>query len=257
VLSALEAQDLVDWLDQNDYMYPVGAEAVFEDYILRGWYFLAVRIRPSNPGEVTKQSIAPIQISVETDEPVYPMMISSLSSEPETEILIHFISDHRYTTSNVFSEEVDHRIFYWDDQQDDYKGEYKQWMQEQVKDLNGEVYFVEFAGWLPELDCQTVNGYLDGEPLSCGEDVFVTRFRSYFSPDLFSDDIYFEADVHDNSFSVRVEIRTYGSLSHASLYFTNLFVLSITFVTPKRRFSHSTMALTRLFLVMVLCLLLF
>jgi hypothetical protein len=34
------------------------------------------------------------------------MKISSLSSEPETEIRIHLLSNHRYKTANVASEKV-------------------------------------------------------------------------------------------------------------------------------------------------------
>jgi hypothetical protein len=122
-------QDLVDWLDQNNYTYPEGAEAILEDYILRSWFFLAVRIKPANPGILIKQSLMPIQINFETGEPVFPLMISSLSSEPETEILIHFLSDHRYRTSNVSSEEV---YYTYSEEPSDYKSEYQQWMKAQI-----------------------------------------------------------------------------------------------------------------------------
>jgi hypothetical protein len=253
LLSALDTQGLVDWLDQNGYTYPAGAETVFGDYIRRGWFFLAVRIRPSHPGEITKQTIAPIQIGVAVDEPVYPMLISSLSSEPETEILIHFISDHRYRASNVTSEEVD---YYYVSDPDHYKAEYKQWMKEQVENGGGEVYLIEFAGWLAHSDCLTVNDYLFGEPIDCNDDIFVTRFRSYFSPDLFIDDLYFEAEDHDLPFRVRVEIWAW-SLQPPFLYAATLFVLSITFVAPKRLFSETARRSTRLGVLMLLCVLLF
>jgi hypothetical protein len=253
LLSALDAQDLIDWLAEHDYGYPAGAEAVFGDYILQGWYFLAVRIRPSNPGEITRQSIAPIQISVETDEPVYPMRISSLSSEPETEILIHIISDHRYQTANVSSQEVD---FYDANDPDNYKTEYKRWMKAQVEESGGELYFVEYAGWLADDDCLEINDYLTGEPVNCDHAVYVTRFRSYFSPDLFSDDVYFEAEAHDHPFRVRVEI--WAESRHPSfLYAGTLFFLCMTFVAPKRWCSETARQSTRLGLLMILCVLLF
>lgn len=254
VLATTGAQDLTDWLDQNDYAYPLGSNAVFEDYIQRGWYFLAVRIRPSNPGEVIKQSLAPIQISLETDEPVFPMKISSLSSEPETEILIHFLSDHRYKTSNVASEEVGYPSI---DDAEDYKGAYQLWLKEQVQDQNGELYLVEYADWLPHYDCVTVNGYLDDGPINCDDSIYVTRFRSFFSPELFSDDIYFEVDANDDPSIVIIEIWTYGSLTQSSLYLGSLFFLGLTFIAPKRKFSDSARNAVRLALLLVLCLLAF
>jgi hypothetical protein len=254
VLNTTEVQDLIDWLDQNDYAHPIGSDAVFENYIQRGWYFLAVRIRPSNPGEVIKQSLAPIQISFKTDEPVLPMMISSLSSEPETEILIHFLSNRRYKTSNVASEEVGYPYI---DDAENYKSAYKEWLKESIWDQNGELYFIEYAGWLPYYDCVTVNGYLGDEVINCEDSIFITRFRSYFSPELFSDDIYFEADANDDAYSVTVEIWTYGSLTQSSLYLGSLFFLGFTFIAPKRKLSDSARNAARLSLLLILCLLAF
>jgi hypothetical protein len=255
VLAAAEVQDLIDWLDQNEYSYPPEAETVLGDYILRGWYFLAVRIRPSDAGSVIKQSLAPIQISFETDQPVFPLRISSLSSEPETDILIHLLSDNRYKTSNVLSEEVEYYSHSTDDP-NDYKNIYKQWMIEQVEDQEGRLYFVEYAGWLPDIDCRSVNSSLEGEALNCDNDVFVTRFRSYFSPDLFTDDIYFVQDANDDDFSVTITLLN-RSLWHSSLLFANLFFLSMTFVTPKRTGSNKSRNRIRLSILMILCVLIF
>jgi hypothetical protein len=253
VLATTEAQDLVDWLNQNDYTYPTGAEAVFGDYIRRGWYFLAVRIRPSNPGLVTKQALAPIQISLETDEPVLPMKISSLSSDPETEILIHFISDGRYKTSNTACEEVP---YYYIDDPENYKHEYQNRLKEDVADRGGRVYFVEYAGWLDSDDCLTINDSLSGGPLICSNDMFVTRFRSFFSPDLFSDDIYFEQDADNDFFSVSIDIMAHP-FSHASLFLISLFMLTTSFVIPKNRFPNAIRNVTRCGSLALLCLLLF
>jgi hypothetical protein len=251
VLTAPGVQDLVDWLNQYNYNYPEGAETVLEDYILRSWYFLAVRVKPANPGIVIKQSLKPIQIGFETGEPVFPLMISSLSSEPETEILIHFLSDHRYRTSNVSSEEV---FYTSSEESDDYKSEYQQWMKEQVDDRNGRLYFVEYAGWLPSYDCMTINDFLGNESIDCSYDVFVTRFRSYFSPELFTDDIYFEQDNNDSSFSLTIEIWTYQLFARSSIYLVSLFFLSMTYVTPKGAIAYSKRQLIRLGILIFICL---
>ena len=254
VLETRDAQDLTDWLDQNEYAYPIGSKAVFDDYIQRGWYFLAVRIRPSKPGEVVKQSLTPIQISFETDEPILPMHISSISSEPETEILIHLLSTHRYKTSNIASEEVGYPSF---DDTENYKNAYKRWLKEEVHDQNGQLYFIEYAGWLPYYDCVTVDAYLDDEPIDCEDPIFITRFRSYFSPDQFSDDICFETDANDDAYSVRIDIWKYGSLTQSSLYLGSLLFLGLTFVAPKKRISDSARNAVRLSLALILCLLAF
>lgn len=42
VLETRDAQDLIDWLDQNEYVYPIGANAVFDDYIQRHDRYLEI-----------------------------------------------------------------------------------------------------------------------------------------------------------------------------------------------------------------------
>ncbi len=238
VLTASQTQDLFDWFDQNGYTYPPEAEDIFESYILRGWYFLAVRISPSNAGTEVDQTLEPLQISFEAIEPVFPLMISSLSSDPETEILIHFLSDHRFRTSNVISKEVDYSRYWTMGPTDDYKSDYQQWMKRQVENSNGELYFVEYASWLWYDDCLTLSSYLDGDPINCNEDVFVTRFRSYFSPDLFLDDIYFEQDANDNFLNVIIEIDIFKSQTSPFSLLASLFFLTAALMIRKRSSLH-------------------
>ena len=107
-------------------------------------------------------------------------------------------------------------------------------MKRQVEDLKGELYFVEYASWLVYDDCLTLSNYLKGDPINCDEIVFVTRFRSYFSPDLFMDDIYFEQNANDNFFKVIVEIDVYKSQRSSSRFLASLFFLTTAFVIRKR-----------------------
>lgn len=230
VLSVSQPQDLLDWFDRNDYAYPTGAEEIFSHYILMGWYFLAVKMSPSEAGAVVEKSLAPLQIAFEANEPVFPLMISSFSSRQETEILIHFLSDHRYRTKNVTSKEVDYQ--HTGDPYD-YKNNYHQWMKRQVEDSNGELYFVEYASWGSKDNCLAINNYLVSDPIDCDEDVFATRFRSYFSPDLFNDDIYFEQDRNDNFFKVIVNI--YKSQTSSFRFLASLFFLATAFLIRRKR----------------------
>jgi hypothetical protein len=203
VLSASEAQDLLDWLDQNGFAYPKAAESVLADYLARGWYFLAVRVRPSNLGAEVREALSPLQVTFETEEPVYPLLISSLSSEPETEVLIHFVSDHRVETSNVSSEEVDYQDT---GMTDDPVVNYRDWLSARVAARGGRLYFVEYAYRLSGSDCAILNSHLGGAPVDCSNGAFVTRFRSYFSPDSFTDDVYFGQADFDDPFFVIVTV---------------------------------------------------
>ncbi len=52
VLQAGSAQALKRWMDQNNFVYPDGMDAVTEDYVQQGWCFVAVKTRVGNKGAV-------------------------------------------------------------------------------------------------------------------------------------------------------------------------------------------------------------
>jgi hypothetical protein len=203
LLDAQQAQDLIDWLDTNGYAYPDNAESVFDSYLSNGWFFIVVRINPSSLGEQVSETLPPLQIGFNTDQPVFPLKISTLSTSQAVEVLIHFVSNHCYRTKNVLSEKVD-----YPDQvgESDYVADYQAWILDRVEQSRGELYLREYAGGLYSLDRDTLNGYL-GQDIIPGAKAYVTRFRTYFSPEWFTEDVYFEPAENDWFFKVAVLIK--------------------------------------------------
>lgn len=203
LLDAQQAQDLIDWLDTNGYAYPYNAENVFDSYLSNGWFFIIVRINPSSSGEQVNETLPPLQIGFDTDQPVFPLKISTLSTFQAVEVLIHFVSNHCYRTKNVLSEEV-----HYHDQvaESDYVGDYQSWILNRVEQSRGELYLLEYAGGIYSLDRDTLNGYL-GQNIIPASKAYVTRFRTYFSPEWFTEDVYFEPAENDWFFRVAVRIR--------------------------------------------------
>ena len=82
ILSAGDPAALVDWLNSNGYSFPEASEEIIEEYIRKGWYFVASRI---NIGEeasgLAKGTIEPLILSFESDRIVYPLRITSVSSD--------------------------------------------------------------------------------------------------------------------------------------------------------------------------------
>ena len=82
ILSAGDPAALVDWLNSNGYSFPEASEEIIEEYIRKGWYFVASRI---NIGEeasgLAKGTIEPLILSFESNRIVYPLRITSVSSD--------------------------------------------------------------------------------------------------------------------------------------------------------------------------------
>jgi hypothetical protein len=76
-LNASDPEALGAWLDANGYSLPPGAEPILADYVDQGWAFVAIRLAPGSSGR-----LKPLDVSFETDRPVYPMRLEQLASDP-------------------------------------------------------------------------------------------------------------------------------------------------------------------------------
>ena len=77
VLEADSAEALNGWLDENGFLQfgGQGAEMV-DDYISKGWHFVAARLRREGSGLCTPH---PLSIAFPSERPVYPMRLTALA----------------------------------------------------------------------------------------------------------------------------------------------------------------------------------
>jgi hypothetical protein len=76
-LAADDPKALDEWLDENGYTLPDGAEPILSDYVRQGWRFVAIRLASDSDGR-----LKPLRVSFATDIPVYPMRLSQLARDP-------------------------------------------------------------------------------------------------------------------------------------------------------------------------------
>jgi hypothetical protein len=89
-LRADDAGALDDWLDENGYTLPDGAEPILHDYVDEGWRYVAIQLAPTSAG-----TLKPLTVSFDTDDPVYPMRLSQLASDPVDVTLYTLASGRR------------------------------------------------------------------------------------------------------------------------------------------------------------------
>ena len=89
ILSTLRASALEDWLNEHGYGVPEGSDAVLDDYVLKRWYFVALKIQPKAAGgRRVLSDVEPIGIRFDTEKLVYPLTISRISSRERTALLL-------------------------------------------------------------------------------------------------------------------------------------------------------------------------
>ena len=104
VLKATNATNLVDWLNNNDFVVPLSAIPVLQDYCNQSdFYFVVNKINLTNmyttPEEIQNATddlqdgvATPLQITFQPEQPFYPMKMSSINSG-DTSVHVYFISN--------------------------------------------------------------------------------------------------------------------------------------------------------------------
>lgn len=86
ILTSTDKTALADWLKENGYQYPTSQAYILQEYINRGWYFVAAKINTQSLGRLVEGQLkqghaTPLQLTFKTDKPFYPLKISSAMSD--------------------------------------------------------------------------------------------------------------------------------------------------------------------------------
>jgi len=90
-LAASDAAGLTEWLDANGYAIRDEIAAGLQDYVDRGWYFVALKLT----SEVALEGgLDPIRFTFDSDELVYPMALSKAATTTQ-QARLYVFQDHR------------------------------------------------------------------------------------------------------------------------------------------------------------------
>lgn len=99
VVKANQSQDLIQWLDQNQFQFDDTDIGVFDQYLQRGWCFVVARINttrlPEEQEIAAEGLVAPLIVRFEAEDPVYPLALTATSAH-ETQILLYVLSENKW-----------------------------------------------------------------------------------------------------------------------------------------------------------------
>jgi HEAT repeat protein len=141
VLSARDAGSLERWHKSHGYSIPAGKAGIIDDYIRKGWYFVAAKISLSEPvaagrspgaaakktkstahprkaiqKQLTSGELHPLLISFDVPKCIYPLSISAVSGKP-SEVSLYILSNEALLDKYIFDkagEKLDQRMAEWE-----------------------------------------------------------------------------------------------------------------------------------------------
>ncbi len=78
VIGAQNADDLVEWLQENEYNVSDNMIPVMQPYSSDGMVFLALKLR----AETSENNLAPIEMTYEADFPMVPLQLTAVAAQP-------------------------------------------------------------------------------------------------------------------------------------------------------------------------------
>ena len=92
--TTLEASDttgLTEWLDANGYAIRDEIAVLLDEYVQKGWYFVALKLTSDVPLE---GGLDPIRFTFDSDELVYPMALSKAAADLQR-VRLYVFQEHR------------------------------------------------------------------------------------------------------------------------------------------------------------------
>ncbi|MEN6336747.1 MAG: DUF2330 domain-containing protein [Phycisphaerales bacterium] len=92
LLRPVGGQDVIAWLNANDFAIPAAIHPVLEDYVREGWWMVVSRIHPDAMTDITREKLAkgtlhPLELTFPSTDCVYPMRLTSMAAGPVEELI--------------------------------------------------------------------------------------------------------------------------------------------------------------------------
>jgi len=92
LLAPVGEDNVIAWLNANEFGMPEEADAILADYIANEWWMIAARIHPDALTEITRDALAegtlhPLDITFPSFECIYPLRLTSLAAGPVEELI--------------------------------------------------------------------------------------------------------------------------------------------------------------------------
>jgi hypothetical protein len=216
ILSAKESDGLVNWLTDNGYRIPAGAEAVLGSYIRQNMRFFVAKVNLDRMTLIGAGYLRPLQVRYDTAKFMLPLRLGTVNADGPQDLIIYALTRNgRVETTNYRTVKlptgVDVPLYV----KDEFGSFYKALFERAVKHEDMRAVFVEYAwdmSWcdpcaakpmtfkeLVELGARWIETDEDvpfGMRRAGGVGAFVTRLHVRYDAAHFPEDLVF-METHD------------------------------------------------------------
>jgi hypothetical protein len=210
ILSANQSDGLINWLTDNGYKIPVGAEPVIGSYIKQKMHFFVAKVNLERMKQIGNGYLQPLQVRYETAKFMLPLRLGTVNANGPQDLIVYALTPHgrveatNYRTMKVPSD-VEVPLFV----KDDFARFYKATFDRAVAKQNMSGVFVEYAwdmAWCDPCAAEpmsaqelktlgagwTGNGdSMVSQPFTGGNNAFVRRLHVRYDAKTFPEDLNF------------------------------------------------------------------
>jgi hypothetical protein len=89
ILSAKESSGLKDWLTENGYKIPAGADEVLEPYIKSNLKFFVVKVNEKEMGKLKNNFLRPLQINFTSPKFILPIRLGMANADGDQDMIVY------------------------------------------------------------------------------------------------------------------------------------------------------------------------
>ncbi len=232
ILSAKESGGLAEWLKQNGYKLPDGAEETLGSYVRQGTKFFVAKVNLKEQGKTGLKYLRPLQIAFESPRFMLPIRLGTLNADGKQELFVFALTrTGRIETTNYRTVKLPTGSNIPVYVKNEFGAFYKAMFAEQVNREAERAVFLEYAwdmNWCDPCAADPMSNeqlrelgvyWVDGEsgagkpslrrpaPSGGPQDVFVTRLHVSYDAQHFPEDLMFKETGDRENFQGRYVLR--------------------------------------------------
>ena len=212
ILSATQSDGLVQWLKENDYRIPPGANRVVSSYLKQDMRFFVAKVNIEEQSKLGFRYLRPLQVAYESNKFMLPIRLGTLNAKGKQELYIYALTrTGRVETTNYRTVKLPSNMTVPEFVEDEFADFYRAMFERQTKAENERAVFLEYAwdmGWCDPCAADPLSAgelrqlgvfWLDkngGESKRAiqpqAQNAFVTRLHVRYDAEHFPEDLVFQ-----------------------------------------------------------------
>ena len=140
VVGSEDPDALISWLRDNNYRVTEAMEPLIDLYVVEGFVFLAMRLRP----DAGVQEVEPVKVTYPSEAPMIPLRLTAVAANPDMAVMVWVYAQEQAVPANYVHETIanDELVFFGSGQ----RSNYRTLIGQKANEHGGQAFITEFAG---------------------------------------------------------------------------------------------------------------